>query len=856
MVTSPLASSFIPALLTAGTLGLVGLAWLLRWPKLAIIVLPLSLLAGQAIRFPLPGQGGGLLISDIAVVALLLTLLIRTPRPYYQQLFLIMPFIGWSGFLLLINRLGLGLPELLVAGAYWVRLLVYLLLIPVLVGYLRAYPGAGRLLTRSTLFSLAGVVLLGFIQFFAIPQLSVFGSGWDPHQLRIVSTWMDPNFLGAFLVIGLALTVSYYFDSRRSRSLILLAVFTSLAIILTRSRSTYIALCAALLVISPLLTYRFFSRITRPRLVLFGCLVAMSVFVGTLGLVALGDRALGVITYDPTVQLRQESLAQVWRLAQNYRLIGVGYNAYQYAALQAGLIGDFNIHSRAGADNSWLTLWVTTGWPGVLLFVIPWVVIGWVNLKHHFRSQQVLPLVAIFSFVFLFIHSQFINSFLYAHLILTLAIVSSLALASVPDKFLPKKIVAVPSVAPTRLVYILIPLIPAYLWRFNVLGIPTNLFEALVCLIFLAGISTPSIRHHWRLSWKNLPLKILELVFLFIAAAIISTLVSPVLHSSSGILKSWIITPILFAWVIYAATWHSQSGLRRATLALVISGAFTALVALSQLGTVARLRGWYDVPNSLALWLAPILVLAWWHAFTAAAHRKTYLLLSLPILVALIATQSAGGILAVLLALTVGALLWLPTSTRRRILIWVAVIITLTTLVFSVSGRLSYLLSPLTRGEPNSVSVRLQLWDVSLSLINYHPIFGLGLGQFEGAYQAELHRRFADPSQPQPLPEFVFRDPHNWVLSFWLNTGILGLISFILLNALVLSQARGSRAATQGFALGIVTILVFGFTDTVYWKNDLAASWWLFVALLLASKYSLFRHTQSTTTSISFTTVR
>ena len=189
--------------------------------------------------------------------------------------------------------------------------------------------------------------------------------------------------------------------------------------------------------------------------------------------------------------------------------------------------------------------------------------------------------------------------------------------------------------------------------------------------------------------------------------------------------------------------------------------------------------------------------------------------------------------------------------------------------IFTLSGRISYLLSPITHpGTTNSATVRLQLWDIGTELIRQNPIFGVGLGQFEGAYQEELHRRFAGQEKDlsstfYPLQsEYLFRDPHNFLISFWLNLGVLGLISFIILNFIVFKNAfllrtkfsqpadlsseagaKGEALAKEGgshaiyqpaIALALISMLIFGLVDTIYWKNDLSALWWIFI--LLADK--------------------
>jgi hypothetical protein len=140
----------------------------------------------------------------------------------------------------------------------------------------------------------------------------------------------------------------------------------------------------------------------------------------------LQERLAGFWQYDPTVSLRTQSLRLAWsEIVQPNWVMGVGYNAYQFAAQEAGIIGGFTIHSRAGADNSWLTIWATTGIIGVMLFLLPWIVV-----VRHLASSSLLLTVCLLPLATLFVHSQFVNSFLYSHLLITLAIIVTLTLAS------------------------------------------------------------------------------------------------------------------------------------------------------------------------------------------------------------------------------------------------------------------------------------------------------------------------------------------------------------------------------------------------------------------------------------------
>lgn len=399
---------------------------------------------------------------------------------------------------------------------------------------------------------------------------------------------------------------------------------------------------------------------------------------------------------------------------------------------------------------------------------------------------------------------------------------------------------------PGDAIALVVLLIPSYLLRFTVLSIPTNFFEAGVLILFIISIFRPEDRRQWRPARHRLPTSLIIFVSLFLIACIISTVISNQPRVSLGILKSWVFIPLLLSWVAFVYGYAANS--LKIVNALILSGLATALIGFSQLDTLNRIKSIYDVPNSLALWLAPILVLAAWLAISRHKYSRLYSLFSLPIALALILTQSVSGVAAVVIALTVGMMFWIKPPAKKHYIIILFLLFLSTTTFFFISGRLQYLAAPLLNKDiHNSISVRLQLWDISWDLIKESPILGLGLGQFEPAYQQKLHERFQKFENCKiencipPIAEYVFRDPHNWILSFWLNTGLLGLVTFIGINITVIKQFNNltikqlpNRAIPQSLLLALVCILIFGLTDTIYWKNDLAVLYWLIIFLILS----------------------
>ena len=84
--------------------------------------------------------------------------------------------------------------------------------------------------------------------------------------------------------------------------------------------------------------------------------------------------------------------------------------------------------------------------------------------------------------------------------------------------------------------------------------------------------------------------------------------------------------------------------------------------------------------------------------------------------------------------------------------------------------------------------------------------------------------------------------PHNILLDFWSETGLLGAVAFIALMVVAMSVAwKGWRDGPPewrpiqlGVLLALAAIAVHGIVDNPYWKNDLAFEFWALLALSLA----------------------
>ncbi|MBI2355998.1 MAG: O-antigen ligase family protein [Candidatus Doudnabacteria bacterium] len=373
----------------------------------------------------------------------------------------------------------------------------------------------------------------------------------------------------------------------------------------------------------------------------------------------------------------------------------------------------------------------------------------------------------------------------------------------------------------TILLGLILALVPSYLLRFTIFGIPTTVLEILLVVFLLLTVARFRIKDLGKL--KNLG-KLNYAIALFVLAGIAAVIISPEPLKALGQLKAFIIEPVLFFYAILLTVKDQQSMVR------VLRWLFAGAIIISMFGLIQyltnlglplrfwgsglepkRLTSFFEYPNALALYLGPLVVF-----FFALFLKKFYfinrhsLLAGLVIITAaLILTYSRGAWIAVILAVLI--LLFKTYSAKKAVSL--AIVIVLAGLL------LSPIRSRLTLTDASSLAHR-DLWQISMDKIVQSPIFGNGLYGFR------------DTLQKAHFQGEILNYPHNIILNFWLETGLLGLLSFFAVIYLSLAQYKKSPAALKlGAALALVAILLHGLVDVPYFKNDLAVLFWFILSL-------------------------
>jgi len=377
-------------------------------------------------------------------------------------------------------------------------------------------------------------------------------------------------------------------------------------------------------------------------------------------------------------------------------------------------------------------------------------------------------------------------------------------------------------------IYLVVFLIPTYIFSFKIWLIPTNLLEALVSVLFLAWFigNFNKIPEISRSMFKSSFFPPILLIFL---GASISTIFSDDIITSAGIWKSWFIVPLLFFVVVLNAIKNGKQ-VQKIISSLFFSGFWVSLIALfyffsHNLTYDGRLKAFYESPNHLAMYLSPILILSLYLYFVFDKKIIKFFLFAAhcSLLVVLYLTYSYGawiGLIASLFFLFVFQKL----GFRNLVSNWkpgfcIFLLIVASFFAFQINSQK---FQGMIDFSYPSLSSRLAIWQSAWEIIKDQPFNGIGPGLFQEyylKYQVTL----------EPYLEWAVPQPHNLFLAFWLQTGLLGLLGFIWL------LFRFFRIKINSLAIilmaTMICVLIHGLVDTTYWKNDLAVVFWLIIAL-------------------------
>jgi O-antigen ligase len=200
--------------------------------------------------------------------------------------------------------------------------------------------------------------------------------------------------------------------------------------------------------------------------------------------------------------------------------------------------------------------------------------------------------------------------------------------------------------------------------------------------------------------------------------------------------------------------------------------------------------------------------------------------------VALLCTQSVGGLAAFAASLCLTVVCFVQNQTRR--LLYLSGII-FTGLAFYAAREI---LNPAHVGSAfvYDAAGRFFLWTTAGTVFWQHPILGAGWGNFLGSYDAYIGVNFTGVQTMYS---------NNFYLDLLAGAGILGFVSFVSLSVLVVRDALDAMRSSLDFfdralAFGVLgamfTALVHGLVDDVIVVSPQAATLlWVMLALLVSN---------------------
>jgi len=380
-----------------------------------------SVLLGQVARLPLVStdiKSAALLFSDLLGMALCAWLFasiliagrIRLDRPTL----LLGSFVAVNALAISMAalRFQLTVSQVAFAGLYLVRWALYAALY---LFALTALPktSAPRLIRAAVAvcvvfagFGILQSIFLPDFAFMVYPDAIPYVD-WDVQGNRLVSSFLDPNFAGAFIMFGLLYAHAKGFEQRHHPYL-LLAIFW-VALVLTLSRSSIIASLAGL----GLLTWR--TGKVRRLLLPLACLALLATLLAD-RLIEFGASYNKLTFLEPSALSRLASWLLAWRVFADNPIIGVGYNTF--GVVRATYGSSVQGSTAFGSDGGVLYLAAVSGIVGVVLLGLALWRLTVIGLRTY-RQADLPPTIRILGLTLhvwipsLFIHSAASNSIFY-----------------------------------------------------------------------------------------------------------------------------------------------------------------------------------------------------------------------------------------------------------------------------------------------------------------------------------------------------------------------------------------------------------------------------------------------------------
>ena len=357
------------------------------------------------------GSGVRVSLLDIAVAVFVFVNVIRMNiQPVQVKMWLksFGPFIAVALLSLILHLFTLPLRDLTISSLYLIRFGLYAAIVLVISGESKA--NKQRYLIGLWSGGVA-IGLLGLMQYFLYPNLrNLAYLGWDPHEFRLFSTLLDPNFAAIILVLTLILSTQMiqHKNTLWRKFVIVASGLCLVALLLTYSRGGYLAFGGALIY------WALLNKKIKEMLL-------VGLFFGSALLILPRPGGEGVnLLRTMSIGSRLKNSQEAIEIFAKSPIIGVGFDTLRFIRGQTEIVvgtGELS-HSGAGFHNSFLFILATTGIIGLLSYVWLWKSV----LREAYKSGQIE--LIILSLVAVSVHSLFDNSLFFPAAMLWLWVIA------------------------------------------------------------------------------------------------------------------------------------------------------------------------------------------------------------------------------------------------------------------------------------------------------------------------------------------------------------------------------------------------------------------------------------------------
>jgi O-antigen ligase len=434
-------------------------------------------------------------------------------------------------------------------------------------------------------------------------------------------------------------------------------------------------------------------------------------------------------------------------------------------------------------------------------------------------------------------------------------------------------------------VQLLVLLLPLYLLRFTMI-VPMTFLEVMILIVFVVWFLKNRVELFARCKGLLKGKKVLEknkypFQWALIAWLVISFIAVGVggwSNAAFGVWRAYFFEPLLL-FIVIINTHQTKEKIICLLGSFSLSAVAVSVFAIYQYVTgnlipnefwassaSRRATSFFPFPNAVGLYLAPIIILLvgnlgrlWKSGEKFITNEWQYLGTIFGIILglgAIAAAKSEGAIFGLAIGLILFGLL-----SQKKIRVITLGLIVVGGLTISFIQPLQHYVVDRVLLRNFSGQVRLAQWKETWQMLSDGRLLtGAGIAGYQSAikpYHQEgiFVKDFRDPdfqrkvvfneefrnSVWQPLEIYLY--PHNFILNVWTELGLAGVIVFLWM--IISFLYYGIRAYRQtkkhndpfmyvvlGLTLSFVVMLIHGMVDVPYFKNDLAAMFWILMGMM------------------------